>query len=84
MLAAELRSKVTVADWGASGAAEVGEREMLLILPQKEKKSRSSWGVVAAEMFETWTVVVSTGMVVVVGFSPSDVCTNKDGRLMYR
>ena len=64
MFAAELRSKVTVADWVAPGPAEVGERDSLLILPQKEKKSLSSCEVVMGEMLETWTVVVS-GMTVI-------------------
>ena len=41
----------------ASGSELLGVRTRFVILPQKEKKSRTSFWEVSCEMLETWTVV---------------------------
>lgn len=41
----------------ASGSELLGVRTRFVILPQKEKKSRTSCWEVLCEMLETWTVV---------------------------
>jgi len=55
-LAAVSFSKVTEADWLALLSFDSGVTESEEILPQKEKKSRTSFSDVCEEMFLTWTV----------------------------
>jgi hypothetical protein len=50
-------SKVTVADWVEFSSLEAGVRLRVVIFPQKLKKSRTSFSLVAEEIPETLTVV---------------------------